>query len=74
MVKNNDTIETTGTVVEVLPATMYKVRLENGHEILAHISGKMRKYFIKITNGDKVTVQISPYDLSKGRITYRHKG
>lgn len=74
MVKNNDTIETTGTVVEVLPATMYKVRLENGHEILAHISGKMRKYFIKITNGDKVTVQISPYDLTKGRITYRHKG
>ncbi len=73
MAQNNDTIETMGTVIEVLPATMYRVRLENGHEILAHISGKMRKYFIKITNGDKVTVQISPYDLSKGRITYRHK-
>ena len=68
-----DAIEVTGTVVKVLPATMYKVRLENGHELLAHISGKMRKHFIKITTGDKVTVQISPYDLSKGRITYRHK-
>jgi translation initiation factor IF-1 len=73
MAKNDDTIEVTGTVTEVLPATMYKVRLENGHEVLAHISGKMRKYFIKITTGDKVTVQISPYDLSKGRITYRHR-
>ena len=62
-----------GTVVKVLPATMYRVRLENGHEVLAHISGKMRKHFIRITTGDKVTLQISPYDLSKGRITYRHK-
>ena len=66
-------IEVTGTVVKVLPATMYTVRLENGHEILAHISGKMRKFFIKIAIGDKVTVEISPYDLAKGRITYRHK-
>lgn len=74
MPKENDTIEVNGTVVKVLPATMYRVRLENGHEVLAHISGKMRKFFIKITTGDKVTVQISPYDLSKGRITYRHKG
>ena len=57
----------------VLPATMYKVQLENGHEVLAHISGKMRKFFIKIAIGDKVTVEISPYDLGKGRITYRHK-
>jgi len=52
---------------------MYKVKLENGHEVLAHISGKMRKFFIKIAAGDKVTLEISPYDLSKGRIIYRHK-
>jgi translation initiation factor IF-1 len=62
-----------GTVTKVLPATMYKVQLENGHEVLAHISGKMRKFFIKIAIGDTVTVEISPYDLGKGRITYRHK-
>ena len=68
-----DSIEVIGVVVKVLPATMYRVRLENGHELLAHISGKMRKHFIRITTGDKVTIQISPYDLSKGRITYRHK-
>ena len=66
-------IEVQGTVVKVLPATMYTVRLENGHEILAHISGKMRKFFIKIAIGDKVTVEISPYDLGKGRITFRHR-
>lgn len=70
----DDIIEVNGKVVQVLPATMYKVRLENGHELLAHISGKMRKHFIKITTGDMVTVQISPYDLTKGRISYRHKG
>ena len=69
----DDAIEVTGTVVKVLPATMYRVRLENGHEVLAHISGKMRKHFIRITTGDKVLVQISPYDLTKGRITYRHR-
>lgn len=69
----DDAIEVKGTVVKVLPATMYTVRLENGHEVLAHISGKMRKHFIRITAGDKVTVQISPYDLTKGRITFRHK-
>jgi translation initiation factor IF-1 len=68
-----DSIEVVGTVVKVLPATMYNVKLENGHELLAHISGKMRKNFIRITAGDKVTLQISPYDLTKGRITYRHK-
>ena len=68
-----DAIEVVGTVMKVLPATMYRVKLENGHELLAHISGKMRKHFIRITTGDKVNVQISPYDLSKGRITYRHK-
>ncbi|MBO7166394.1 MAG: translation initiation factor IF-1 [Kiritimatiellae bacterium] len=66
-------IEVEGTVVKVLPATMYKVRMENGHEILAHISGKMRKFFIKIAIGDKVKVELSPYDLTKGRITYRNK-
>ena len=68
-----DAIEAQGTVLKVLPATMYRVRLDNGHELLAHISGKMRKNFIRITAGDKVTVEISPYDLSKGRITYRHR-
>ena len=69
----DDSIEVIGTVVKVLPATMYTVRLENDHEVLAHISGKMRKNFIRITTGDKVTLQISPYDLTKGRITFRHK-
>jgi translation initiation factor IF-1 len=69
----DDAIEAIGVVVKVLPATMYRVKLENGHELLAHISGKMRKNFIKITTGDRVSVQISPYDLSKGRIIYRHK-
>ena len=74
MAKEEDqAIEVTGTVTKVLPATMYKVRLENGHEVLAHISGKMRKFFIKIAIGDTVTVEISPYALGKGRITYRHK-
>ena len=74
MAKEEDqAIEVTGVVTKVLPATMYKVQLENGHEVLAHISGKMRKFFIKIAIGDKVTVEISPYDLGKGRITYRHK-
>ncbi len=70
---NDDSIEVIGTVVKVLPATMYRVKLENGHELLAHVSGRMRKHFIKLTIGDKVTLEISPYDLSKGRITYRHK-
>jgi translation initiation factor IF-1 len=69
----DDVIRIDGTVVKVLPATMYRVKLDNGHELLAHISGKMRKHFIRITSGDKVTVEISPYDLTKGRITYRHK-
>lgn len=74
MPKKDDVITIDGVVSKVMPATMYRVRLENGHEVLAHISGKMRKHFIKITNGDRVTVEISPYDLSKGRITYRHRG
>ncbi|MBR1870919.1 MAG: translation initiation factor IF-1 [Kiritimatiellae bacterium] len=74
MAKEEDqAIKVTGTVIKVLPATMYTVQLENGHQILAHISGKMRKFFIKIAIGDKVDVEISPYDLAKGRITYRHK-
>jgi len=70
---SDDAIEVTGVVVKVLPATMYRVKLENGHEVLAHISGKMREFFIKIAAGDKVTLEISPYDLTKGRIIYRHK-
>ncbi len=66
-------IQVDGVVTKVLPATMYRVKLANGHEILAHISGKMRKHFIKITTNDKVTVEMSPYDLTKGRITFRHR-
>lgn len=68
-----DSIQATGVVVKVLPATLYRVKLENGHELLAHISGKMRKNFIRITSGDRVTLEISPYDLTKGRIVYRFK-
>jgi len=70
---SDEAIEVIGLVIKVLPATMYKVKLENGHEVLAHISGKMRKFFIKIAAGDRVTLEISPYDLTKGRIIYRHK-
>ena len=66
-------IEVEGKVVELLPNTMFRVQLPNGHLVLAHISGKMRLHFIRILPGDKVVVEISPYDLSKGRITYRHK-
>ena len=68
-----DVIEIEGTVVEKLPNAMFKVELENGHQVLAHISGKLRTNFIKILPGDKVTVEMSPYDLSKGRITWRDK-
>jgi translation initiation factor IF-1 len=68
-----DTIEVEGTVVETLPNAMFRVELPNGHRILAHISGKMRMHFIRILPGDKVTVELSPYDLSRGRITYRSK-
>ena len=64
-------IEMEGTVVETLPNTMFRVELENGHVITAHISGKMRKNYIRILTGDKVTVQVTPYDLTKGRITFR---
>ena len=68
-----DSIEVEGTVVETLPNAMFRVELPNGHRILAHISGKMRMHFIRILPGDKVTVELSPYDLSRGRITYRSK-
>ncbi len=68
-----DVIEVEGTVVETLPNAMFRVELANGHRILAHISGKMRMHFIRILPGDKVTVELSPYDLSRGRITYRSK-
>ena len=68
-----DTIELEGTVVEPLPNAMFKVELENGHQVLAHISGKMRMHYIKILPGDKVTIELSPYDLDRGRITYRYK-
>ena len=64
-------IEMEGTVLETLPNTMFRVELENGHVVTAHISGKMRKHYIRILTGDKVTVQLTPYDLSKGRIVYR---
>lgn len=69
--KQKDKIEVEGVVVEPLPNAMFRVELENKHEILAHISGRMRKHFIKIEPGDKVTVELSPYDLTRGRITYR---
>lgn len=68
-----DVIEVEGTVVEALPNAMFQVKLENGHIILAHISGKIRMNFIKILPGDKVTVELTPYDLKRGRITYRFK-
>ena len=68
-----DVIEVEGTILESLPNTMFQVKLENGHVILAHISGKIRMNFIKILPGDRVTVELTPYDLSRGRITYRFK-
>ena len=66
-----DVISMEGTVVDTLPNTMFRVELENGHVVTAHISGKMRKHYIRILTGDKVTVELTPYDLTKGRITYR---
>ncbi|WP_427340481.1 translation initiation factor IF-1 [Caloranaerobacter sp. DY30410] len=68
-----DVIEVEGTVIEALPNAMFKVRLDNGHELLAHISGKLRMNFIRILPGDRVTVELSPYDLTRGRITWRKK-
>jgi translation initiation factor IF-1 len=68
-----DVIQVEGKVLEPLPNAMFKVELDNGHVVLAHISGKMRMHFIKILPGDRVSVELSPYDLTRGRITYRHK-
>jgi len=69
----SDVIELKGTVIDALPNSIFKVKLDNGHEIVAHVSGKIRMNFIYILPGDKVTVELSPYDLTRGRITYRHK-
>ena len=71
MAKNKEVIELSGTIVETLPGTQFKVELENGHQIIAHVSGKMRKHYIRLVPGDGVTVELTPYDLTKGRITYR---
>jgi translation initiation factor IF-1 len=68
-----DVIEMDGIVIETLPNTMFRVELENGHVVTAHISGRMRKHYIRILTGDKVKVELTPYDLTKGRITYRTK-
>ncbi len=73
MAKKQGAIEIEGTVIESLPNAMFKVELENKHQVLAHISGKMRKHFIRILPGDKVLVELSPYDLNRGRIIYRYK-
>jgi translation initiation factor IF-1 len=73
MTKEEDKIQVEGLVVEALPGTQFKVRLENGHEVLAYLSGKMRKYYIRILLGDKVRVEMSPYDLTRGRIVYRFR-
>jgi len=71
MAKNKEVIELSGTIVETLPGTQFKVELENGHKIIAHVAGRMRKHYIRIVPGDSVTVELTPYDLTKGRITYR---
>jgi translation initiation factor IF-1 len=73
MAKDDDKIKMEGTVVEALPGTQFRVKLENGHQVLAYLSGKMRKYYIRILLGDRVQVEMSPYDLTRGRITYRQK-
>ena len=66
-------IEVEGTIIEALPGTQFRVKLDNGHEVLAYLSGKMRKYYIRILLGDRVSVEMSPYDLSRGRITFRQR-
>lgn len=71
MAGKKQVIELTGTIIETLPGTQFRVELENGHRIIAHVAGKMRKHYIRIVPGDSVTVELTPYDLSKGRITYR---
>ncbi len=73
MAKETDKFQQEGVVIEALPGTQFKVELDSGHEIIAYLSGKMRKYYIRVLLGDRVTVEMSPYDLTKGRITYRHK-
>ncbi len=71
MAKNKEVIELSGIITETLPGTQFRVELSNGHKIIAHVAGKMRKHFIRIVPGDNVTVELTPYDLTKGRITYR---
>lgn len=71
MVKNKEVIELQGVVKEALPGTQFRVELDNGHQIIAHVAGKMRKHYIRLVPGDSVTVELTPYDLTKGRITYR---
>ncbi len=73
MPKKEEKIEVEGTVVEALPNTQFKVELDNGHRVLAYLSGKMRKFYIRILLGDRVKVEMSPYDMNRGRIIYRHK-
>jgi translation initiation factor IF-1 len=73
MAKDEDKIQVEGLVTEALPGTQFRVRLDNGHEVQAYLSGKMRKYYIRILLGDRVRVEMSPYDLARGRIVYRHK-
>jgi translation initiation factor IF-1 len=73
MSKKEEKLEMEGKIIEALPGTMFRVELDSGHEILAYLSGKMRKYYIRVLLGDRVTVEMSPYDLTRGRITYRYK-
>ena len=73
MAKKEEKIEAEGTITEALPATQFRVELDNGHTVLAYLSGKMRKYYIRILLGDRVKVELTPYDLTRGRITYRYK-
>ena len=73
MAKEEDKIRADGVVIEALPGTQFRVRLENGHEVLAYLSGKMRKYYIRILLGDRVRVEMSPYDLTRGRIVFRYR-
>ncbi len=73
MAKAEDKIRIDGTIIEALPGTQFKVELDNGHEIIAYLSGKMRKYYIRVLLGDRVTIEMSPYDMARGRIVYRHK-
>jgi translation initiation factor IF-1 len=73
MAKEEEKIQVEGTVIEALPGTQFRVRLDNGHEVLAYLSGRMRKYYIRILLGDRVRVEMSPYDLTRGRIVFRHR-